>query len=125
MIRPDQGAIVGSRIFWSMPDTANLLTTLMARGMVHDATPDLAARLAAGPMTGYVGFDPTADSLHVGNLVPVMGLAWLQRLGGKPLVVVGGGTGLVGDPSGKRTERPMLTAEAVRANSAAIRSQLS
>src|SRR6476620_8853690 len=99
-----------------------LLPELAARGFVQDITPHLEARLKSGePITGYVGFDPTADSLHVGNLIPVMGLAWLQRLGGKPLVVVGGGTGLVGDPSGKRAERPMLTAETVRANSAAIR----
>ena len=65
-------------------------------------------RLAAGPITGYVGFDPTADSLHVGNLVPVMALAWLQRSGGTPIALVGGGTGMVGDPSGKRQERPVL-----------------
>lgn len=92
--------------------------------MVHDATPDLAARLDQGPITGYIGFDPTADSLHVGNLVPVMALAWLQRLGGRPLVLIGGGTGMVGDPSGKRSERPMLSPEAVTANADAIRTQL-
>jgi tyrosyl-tRNA synthetase len=103
----------------------DLLTELDSRGMIHDRTPGLAARLAAGPVTGYVGFDPTADSLHVGNLVPVMALAWLQRLGGRPLVVVGGGTGMVGDPSGKRAERPMLTVEQIDANAAAIRTQLS
>ena len=83
----------------------SLLDALNGRGFVQDATPDLAARLARGPITGYVGFDPTADSLHVGNLVPVMGLAWLQRFGGTPVIVVGGGTGMVGDPSGKRAER--------------------
>ena len=102
----------------------NLLTELTSRGMVHHATPGLAERLARGPITGYVGFDPTADSLHVGNLVPVMGLAWLQRLGGRPIVLVGGGTGLVGDPSGKPNERPMLSPDLVRANGAAIRVQL-
>lgn len=103
---------------------ADVLSLLQSRGLVHDHTPGLAARLAAGPITGYVGFDPTADSLHVGNLVPVMALAWLQRLGGTPVVVVGGGTGLVGDPSGKRTERPMLSVDQVNANAAAIRTQL-
>ncbi len=103
---------------------SHILDVLSGRGMVHDATPGLAERLAAGPITAYVGFDPTADSLHVGNLVPVMALAWLQRLGGRPLVLVGGGTGMVGDPSGKRAERPMLTEEAVRCNAAAIRTQL-
>ncbi len=101
-----------------------LLETLTARGFVQDATPGLAARLARGPVTGYVGFDPTADSLHVGNLVPVMGLAWLQRLGGTPIVLVGGGTGLVGDPSGKRAERPMLDVAQVDHNVARIRAQL-
>jgi tyrosyl-tRNA synthetase len=104
---------------------SDLLTELQSRGMVMDHTPGLAARLRQGPMTGYVGFDPTAESLHVGNLVPVMALAWLQRLGHRPLVIVGGGTGMVGDPSGKRTERPMLSVEQIDANVAAIRAQLS
>ncbi len=101
-----------------------LLDTLNARGMVQDSTPGLGERLASGPITAYAGFDPTADSLHIGNLIPVMALAWLQRLGGRPLVVVGGGTALVGDPSGKRAERPMLSAETVAANANAIREQL-
>jgi len=103
---------------------SDLLTTLTARDMVRDSTPGLGARLGRGGITGYVGFDPTADSLHVGNLVPVMALAWLQRLGGRPLVIVGGGTGMVGDPSGKRAERPMLSPEQVAQNSAAARAQL-
>lgn len=103
---------------------AHLLDTLRARGMVHDVTPALADRLTAGPITAYIGFDPTASSLHVGNLVPVMALAWLQRLGGRPIALVGGGTGLVGDPSGKRSERPMLSAETVRDNADALRAQL-
>ena len=93
--------------------------------MLHDATPDLPARLAQGPITAYVGFDPTADSLGVGSLMPVMALAWLQRLGGRPLVVVGGGTGMIGDPSGKRDERQMLSEETIRANASAIQAQLS
>lgn len=101
-----------------------LLDQLRARGFVQDATPDLAARLERGPITAYVGFDPTADSLHVGNLVPVMGLAWLQRSGGTPIVLVGGGTGMVGDPSGKRSERPMLSAEQVDHNVSRIQKQL-
>ena len=101
-----------------------LLDSLTARGFVHDATPGLAGRLTQGPITGYVGFDPTADSLHVGNLVPVMGLAWLQRFGGTPIILVGGGTGLVGDPSGKRAERPMLAVEQIDHNVRRIRGQL-
>ncbi len=101
-----------------------LLATLTARGLVQDVTPGLAERLAQGPITGYVGFDPTADSLHVGNLVPVMALVWLQRFGGRPIALIGGGTGLVGDPSGKRSERPMLSSEMVVANARAIQGQL-
>ena len=102
----------------------NLLSILTERGLVQDATPGLAARLNNGPLTAYVGFDPTADSLHVGNLVPVMALAWLQRQGGTPIALVGGGTGMVGDPSGKRSERPVLSVAQIDANAAAIRSQL-
>ena len=101
-----------------------LLETLTHRGLVHEATPGLADRLAAGPITAYVGFDPTADSLHVGSLVPIMALGWLQREGGTPIALVGGGTGLVGDPSGKRSERPVLSLEEIDANSAVIRDQL-
>ena len=102
----------------------SLLELLTERGLVQDATPGLADRLTRGPITAYCGFDPTADSLHVGNLIPVMLLAWLQREGGRPIALVGGGTGLVGDPSGKRAERPMLSVEQVEANAARIRSQL-
>jgi tyrosyl-tRNA synthetase len=103
----------------------DLLTVLRERGMVHDATPGLAERLREGPITAYVGFDPTASSLHVGNLVPVMALSWLQRLGGRPIVLIGGGTGMVGDPSGKKSERQMLSPEIVASNAVAIRGQLS
>jgi tyrosyl-tRNA synthetase len=101
-----------------------LLDTMTARGLVHDATPGLQARLGAGPVTAYIGFDPTADSLHVGSLLPVMGLAWLQRSGGRPIALVGGGTGMVGDPSGKRDERPILSVDVIDRNSAALKTQL-
>src|SRR5512137_3210111 len=104
--------------------TQTLLDALTARGLIHDQTPGLKDRLAQGPITGYVGFDPTADSLHVGHLLAVMSLAWLQRCGGKPIVVVGGGTGMVGDPSGKRTERPVLSLEQIDHNVACQRAQL-
>jgi tyrosyl-tRNA synthetase len=103
---------------------ATLIDELTARDFMQDATPGLAERLREGPIVGYVGFDPTADSLHVGNLVPVMGLAWLQRCGGTPIVVVGGGTGMVGDPSGKRSERPVLSVEQIDHNAARQRVQL-
>src|SRR5574338_780093 len=114
----------GFRETLSFPLMPTLLDELRARGFVHDVTPGLAERLASGPITGYVGFDPTAASLHVGNLVPVMGLAWLQRLGGTPIALVGGGTALVGDPSGKRSERPMLSEAEIHSNSEAIERQL-
>src|SRR5512147_2342964 len=103
---------------------STLLDELRPRGLIHDQTPGLEARLAQGPVTGYVGFDPTADSLHVGHLLAAMSLAWLQRCGGTPIIVVGGGTGMVGDPSGKRTERPVLAVEEIDRNVAAIRRQL-
>src|SRR5512141_3227320 len=103
---------------------STLLAELKPRGLIHDQTPGLEARLAQGPVTGYVGFDPTADSLHVGHLLAAMSLAWLQRCGGTPIIVGGGGTGMVGDPSGKRTERPVLSLEEIDRNVAAIRGQL-
>jgi tyrosyl-tRNA synthetase len=103
----------------------DLLETLTARGFVQDATPGLAERLSKGVITAYVGFDPTADSLHVGSLVPVMGLAWLQRFGHHPIALVGGGTGMVGDPSGKREERPVMSLEQIDRNVQAIARQLS
>ncbi len=102
----------------------DLFDLLQGRGFVQDATPGLAERLREGPITAYVGFDPTADSLHVGNLVPVMGMAWLQRLGHTPVALVGGGTAMVGDPSGKRTERPVLTLEQIDRNAQSLARQL-
>jgi tyrosyl-tRNA synthetase len=104
---------------------ATFLDAMTARGLVHDATPGLQARLAEGPVTAYIGFDPTSDSLHVGSLLPVMGLAWLQRFGGRPIALVGGGTGMVGDPSGKRDERPVLPVEVIDRNAAGLKRQLS
>jgi len=101
-----------------------LLEELTWRGMIHDVTPGLAGRLAKGPITGYGGFDPTAKSLQIGNLVLVMLLAHLQRAGGTPIVLVGGGTGLIGDPSGRDAERPLLDDADVEANVGRQRSQL-
>ena len=88
--------------------------------MLHQHTEQIADALAAGRVTGYCGFDPTAPSLHVGNLVPVMGLVHLQRAGHRPIAMVGGGTGLIGDPSGKSTERQLASPETVAANARAI-----
>ena len=98
---------------------------LRERGLVQDSTPGAAERLDAGPVTGYIGFDPTADSLHVGNLVPVVALAWLQRCGGRPIVLLGGGTGMVGDPSGKRAERPVMSLDQIDRNARALEKQFS
>ena len=103
----------------------NLYNEFRTRGFIQEATPGLEERLGTGPVTAYVGFDPTAASLHVGNLVPVMGLSWLQRCKGTPIPLVGGGTGMVGDPSGKRSERPMLSVDQIDANANGMRQQLS
>jgi tyrosyl-tRNA synthetase len=101
------------------------LDELRWRGLLHDATPGLAARLATGrSIAAYNGFDPSGPSLHVGHLVPVMGLTHLQRRGGRPVVLVGGATGMIGDPSGTSAERNLLDRATLEANVAGIRSQL-
>jgi tyrosyl-tRNA synthetase len=94
-----------------MPD---LVAELEWRGLVHHATRDLHAHLAAGRRTAYCGFDPTAPSLQLGNLMPIMLLKHFQLAGHRPIVLMGGGTGLIGDPSGKRDERPLLSREQIR-----------
>jgi len=102
-----------------------LLGELEWRGILHDTTPGLPARLATGePIAGYIGFDPSADSLHVGHLVPIFGLLRLQRHGGRPVALVGGGTGMIGDPSGRSSERNLLDRETLEANAVALRAQL-
>jgi tyrosyl-tRNA synthetase len=105
-------------------DHPDLLEELAWRGLLYQHTEQLAAGLAAGTVTGYCGFDPTAPSLHVGNLVPVMGLVHLQRAGHLPIAMVGGGTGLIGDPSGKSAERQLGSRETVAENARSIRAQL-
>ena len=98
---------------------------LEARGLVHQATSDDVVRLLrTESVTAYIGFDPTADSLHVGSLLQVLGLMRLQRAGHNPIAVVGGGTGMVGDPSGRSAERNLLTPEIIDANLAGQRVQL-
>ncbi|HSR50033.1 MAG TPA: tyrosine--tRNA ligase [Acidobacteriota bacterium] len=101
-----------------------LLEDLKWRGLLYDQTEGLPEALQAGPLTGYIGFDPSARSLHVGNLLPMMQLARLQRHGHRPIALVGGGTGMIGDPSGKTQERQLLTAERVEENCQCIRAQL-
>jgi len=103
---------------------SQVLKTLTARGLLQDATAGTEERLEGGPVTAYVGLDPTADSLHVGSLVPILGAAWLQRLGHTPIILIGGGTGLVGDPSGKRAERPMLPVQEIDRNVEALQRQV-
>lgn len=97
---------------------------LEARGLLHTSSEGARERLRAGPVTGYIGFDPTASSLHVGSLLPILVLARLQRAGHRPLALVGGGTGMIGDPSGKAAERQLLTRAQVEENVAGIGAQL-
>jgi tyrosyl-tRNA synthetase len=101
-----------------------LLEQFEARGLLQDATEGAAEHLAEAPRTVYIGFDPTAPSLHLGNLVPIMGLVHAQRAGHTPIALVGGGTGLIGDPSGKTAERLLLTKEIAAENAEGIREQL-
>src|SRR6059058_4558907 len=102
-----------------------LYDELKWRGMVYDVTEGVADLLAKESATAYIGFDPTAPSLHVGSLLTVMGLARLQRFGHAPIAIVGGGTGMIGDPSGKSQERTLLSREEIDANLTGIRQQLS
>ncbi len=100
---------------------------LRSRGFVHDVSDEdtLNAEFANGPVTLYIGFDPTATSLHVGNLVGIMLMANLQRFGHRPIALAGGGTVMIGDPSGKSIERQLLTVETIEQNLVGIRQQLS
>jgi tyrosyl-tRNA synthetase len=104
---------------------SGLLDELKWRGMLHQASNGLAARLATGEsIKGYNGFDPTGSSLHIGHLVPIFGLIHLQRAGGCPVVVVGGGTAMIGDPSGRSAERLLLSRPTVEENVVGIQAQL-
>lgn len=107
-----------------MSSRTDLLDELSWRGLLYQQTDGLSAHLAKGAVTGYCGFDPTAPSLHVGNLVPVMGLVHLARAGHRPVALVGGGTAMIGDPSGKSTERVLMSVEDIDANAAAIHAQI-
>src|SRR5437867_5849139 len=104
----------------------NIFDELEWRGLLADCTDptDLQKRLTAGPITLYAGFDPTADSLHVGSLVPLLVLRRFQLAGHHPIAVAGGATGLVGDPSGKADERQLMSKELLDANIAGINEQL-
>lgn len=103
---------------------SNFIEVLRWRGMIHDVMPGAEDHLLEQMRSAYVGFDPTADSLHIGNLVPIMLLAHYQHCGHKPFALVGGATGMIGDPSGKSTERNFLDEKTLRHNQEAIKNQL-
>lgn len=102
----------------------NFIEELTWRGMIHDIMPGTEAALLKQRSSGYIGFDPTADSLHVGHLVQIMTLVHFQRAGHKPFALVGGATGMVGDPSGKSQERNLLDSDTLNHNVACVKSQL-
>ncbi len=102
----------------------NLIEELRWRGMLHDITPGTEEQLNKEMTTGYIGFDPTADSLHIGSLVPIILLVHMQRAGHKPIALVGGATGMIGDPSGKPNERNLLDEETLSCYVAGIQAQL-
>ncbi len=111
--------------------THSIIDEFRSRGLIHvtdDAqelyTPGLYELLAREKVTAYIGFDPSADSLHIGNLLGIMMLVRMQRRGHRPIAIAGGGTGLIGDPGGKSEERPLLTREVLQANLEGIRAQL-
>jgi tyrosyl-tRNA synthetase len=104
--------------------THNFVEELKWRGMLHDIMPGTEEQLVKEPTSGYIGFDPTADSLHIGNLAQIMVLLHFQRAGHKPVALVGGATGMVGDPSGKSAERNLLSEEVLQRNIAGVKNQL-
>ncbi len=107
-----------------MATITNAYDELLWRGMIYDKIEGVQDLLARGPVTVYNGFDVTADSLHIGHLVPLLALARLQRFGHHPIALAGGGTSMIGDPSGKDSERQLLTIEQIEANTQAIKRQL-
>jgi tyrosyl-tRNA synthetase len=104
----------------------NVFDTLQSRGFIQQVThpEDIKTRLQQGPITFYIGFDPTASSFHIGNLLPIMAMVHMQRAGHRPIAILGAGTAMVGDPSGKTEMRQMLTRETIEANALALRGQL-
>lgn len=107
-----------------MIKTQDFISELRWRGMLHQVTPATEAQLSRESTAGYIGFDPTAPSLHIGNLATILLLKHFQRAGHKPIIVLGGATGMIGDPSGKTTERKLLAEETLRVNQTHIQQQL-
>ncbi len=103
----------------------NFVEELQWRGMLHDVMPGTEEHLQEEMRSAYIGFDPTSDSLHIGSLVPIMVLAHFQRCGHKPYALIGGATGMIGDPSGKSQERNLLDEESLRKNQEGVKKQLS
>src|SRR6476659_5883877 len=102
----------------------NLIQELRWRGLIQDIVPGTEEQLNKEMTSGYIGFDPTADSLHIGSLVPILILVHMQRSGHKPFALVGGATGMVGDPSGKSQERNLLSEEELQHNQEGVKKQL-
>ena len=99
----------------------NFVSELGWRGMLHDITPDTEKFLLNQSVSGYIGFDPSADSLHIGSLVQIMVLIHFQRAGHRPIILLGGATGMIGDPSGKSNERNLLSKEILERNTKSIK----
>src|SRR3982751_2972354 len=102
----------------------NLIEELRWRGLIQDIMPGTEEQLSREMTAGYIGFDPTADSLHIGSLVPILLLVHLQKAGHKPVALIGGATGMVGDPSGKSEERNLLSEDVLRHNQEGVKKQL-
>src|ERR1700678_359451 len=102
----------------------SLIEELKWRGMIQDITPGIESQLSKEMTSGYIGFDPTSDSLHIGSLVPILLLIHLQNAGHKPVALVGGATGMVGDPSGKSEERNLLSEDILNHNLKGVKKQL-
>src|SRR3984885_1958853 len=102
----------------------NVIETLKERGFIEAITSDELIQITQKPIKVYCGFDPTSDSLHLGNLVAIMGLAWFQRFGHTPVAIVGGATGMIGDPSGKSAARQLLDEKTLEHNLKGIKKNL-
>ena len=104
---------------------SDFIQELKWRGLIHDSTPGIDKYLNEESRSAYIGFDPTSDSLHIGSLVPIMLLSHFQICGHKPIALIGGATGMIGDPSGKSSERILLNEKTLRYNENCLKKQLS